>query len=422
MFYVYKIINTENGKIYIGKTNNVNKRWIQHIYDSRYKPTYFGRAICKYGEDAFDIDVIDSHENEDVAYALERHWIEKLDSTNPNIGYNLAEGGKGGFCGVIPSEETRDKMSKASKARKRNPHTEQAKQKLKEARAKQNRQLLNIGLKNQVLGMYRTNNYTKQQVADRFGININTVKSIIRQGVGLDKFEPYKMPEEQKRRRSKANLGRVVSDETRKRMSESRVGKKHGPMSEQHKARISKSLNERYEISNELKDNIIKDYKRLVKKREIAEKHGVSIDCVDKATKGLSRVSPLTGRSLTKEHKEKISKAGIGRICSDESRDKISAANSGESNGMYGRTHSNETRAKMSESQRTRIRRPISEEQKNNLRLKFKGKPKPPRIPESVKLDVKKDYATGGLTKRQLADKYGVKYNSIVNILRRAPE
>lgn len=395
MFYIYKITNTKNGKIYIGKSKNVDSRWRQHVYDSRSKPTYFGRAICKYGEDAFEKEIIDSHESEEVAYTLEKYWIDKLGSTKNDIGYNLAEGGRGGFCGIIPSEAARKKRSEISKLIARKPHTEQEKQKIKEARKKQKYKRLNTDLKNQILGMYRTNNYTKQQVADRLGIGLGTVKSVVRKGVGLDKFLPCK------------------------KISRANIGKKPGPLSEEHKAKISAALKKRYEVPMELKDNIIKDFNNLLARKEIAKKHRISVDCVDRITTGMVRACVLIGRVLSEEHKEKISKGNIGKVCSDEAKEKISVANFGEGNGMYGRTHSDDTKARMSKKQSERVRLPVTEEQKQMLSLKFKGKPRPALIPSLVRENVRKDYATGNFTKGQLSEKHCIKYGSVVNILRK---
>lgn len=419
MFYICKITNTRNSKLYIGKTCDLRKRWYQHVYDSKSSPTYFGRAICKYGEDAFDIEEIDSHENEDVAYALEKHWIEKLDSTNPDIGYNLAKGGRGGFCGTVPSEETRKKISDLHKNRPRKPMSESTKAKIKEARDKQDRQLLDIDLKNEILSMYRTNNYTKQQVADRFNIKLSTVKSVIRQGVGLDRFEPYKMPEERKRKLSEVNKGKVVIDETREKLRNNSKFREYKPLSDETKNKISKSLNKYYAVPEALKVKIINDYNDLLTRKDIAKRNDVSIDCVDKITSGLIRESPLKDRVLTQEHKDNISKSNMGRVVNSKSRDKISKANSGVSNGMYGRTHSAEAKRKMSEKQKSRKRKPVSNDQKQKLSNMFKGKPRPDRIPDSLKQDVIDDYSTGLFTKKQLSEKYEIKYNSIVNILRK---
>jgi predicted GIY-YIG superfamily endonuclease/DNA-binding MarR family transcriptional regulator len=279
MFYVYKITNRENGKMYIGKTRNVEKRWYQHVYDSKRNPTYFGRAICKYGESTFDIEEIDSHENEDVAYSLEKRWIEKLDSRNPDIGYNLAEGGRGGFCGVIPINESRKKMSNSSKSRKRKPHTEEAKKKVKEARSKQNRKLLDIDLKNEILFMYRTNNYTKQQVADRFNIKLSTVKSVIRQGSGLDKFEPYKMPEERKKRISESLKAKKLTDEKITQLNNARAKRVYKPLSDEQRAKISSSLRKRSSITDDVRKAIRSDYQSgQFTKKKLAEKYGITYD------------------------------------------------------------------------------------------------------------------------------------------------
>ena len=49
------------------------------------------------------------------------------------------------------------------------------------------------------------------------------------------------------------------------------------------------------------------------------------------------------------------------------------------------------------------------------------AKPRPERIPQSVKEGVRADYDTGDFTKKQLSTKYDIKYNSIVNILRKKP-
>lgn len=419
MFYIYKITNTKNGKFYIGKTEDLSRRWSDHKYKAKSGKTHLYNAICKYGEDTFDIEEIDSHENEDVAYALEKHWIEKLDSRNPDIGYNLAEGGRGGFCGTIPSEKTRKKLSDFHKQRPRKPVSESTKAKIKEARANQYRQLLDIDLKNKILSMYRTNNYTKQQVADRFDIKLSTVKSVIRQGVGLDRFESYEMPEERKRQISESLKGREVTDEMIAHLDYARSKREYSPLSDEHKEKISKGLGEHYAISDELKESIINDYNNLLTRKFISEKNDVSIDCVDRVTSHLKRKHPLTGRKLSDKHKASISEVNIGRVVSLESREKISKANSGSSNGMYGKTHSEETRRRMSEKQKARERKPISREQRQNLSNMFKGKPRPERIPQSVKEGVRADYNTGDFTKKQLSTKYDIKYNSIVNILRK---
>ena len=51
MAYIYKITNKINGKIYVGETCNVNKRWKEHLHAAKKnicknRPLY--KAINKY--------------------------------------------------------------------------------------------------------------------------------------------------------------------------------------------------------------------------------------------------------------------------------------------------------------------------------------------------------------------------------------
>lgn len=130
------------------------------------------------------------------------------------------------------------------------------------------------------------------------------------------------------------------------------------------------------------------------------------------------RRAKMLGRKHSEEHRRKISQSNMGKIISLESREKISLANSGENNGMSGKTHSANAKQKMSEFQSARDRRPLTEEEKLYLSNNLKGKSQPPRIPIDIKNEVVQLYASGNYTKQQLADKFALKYNSIVKIIR----
>lgn len=63
MFYVYKITNLANHKIYIGQTiRPVEDRFKRHITDAinNKLDTHLARAIRKYGKDNFCIEIIDT--------------------------------------------------------------------------------------------------------------------------------------------------------------------------------------------------------------------------------------------------------------------------------------------------------------------------------------------------------------------------
>lgn len=118
MAFVYCIVNTTNGKCYVGKTvTNLRRRWWGHVKSANAGSTnYIHNAIRKHGKDAFDILSLEECDDSDLS-SLEMMWIRLL-ATN-KIGYNLTEGGDG-ILGFHHSDETRRKISEAAKQRKTN--------------------------------------------------------------------------------------------------------------------------------------------------------------------------------------------------------------------------------------------------------------------------------------------------------------
>jgi hypothetical protein len=87
---IYKITNTVNGKIYIGK-------------DESDDALYFGsgilikKAIKKYGLHNFTKEIIEHNiQDKKLLEKREIFWIEKYNSTDKKIGYNICKGGNGG--------------------------------------------------------------------------------------------------------------------------------------------------------------------------------------------------------------------------------------------------------------------------------------------------------------------------------------
>lgn len=117
--YIYKITNTINNKIYIGKTKEtIDSRYKRHIYDIEHHKTksLLYDAMKKYGIDSFKVEQIDVADTLEDLNEKEKFYIKNLNSTNPAIGYNINKGGDGGhggpmFKGHHHSEETRKQMS-----------------------------------------------------------------------------------------------------------------------------------------------------------------------------------------------------------------------------------------------------------------------------------------------------------------------
>lgn len=97
MFYVYKILNKVNNKIYIGQTNKPDWRWRQHVYRAKNNPhQLISRSISKYGEDNFEFNVIFFSDSREVVNDTEEFFINYFNSKNLEFGYNVANGGSVG--------------------------------------------------------------------------------------------------------------------------------------------------------------------------------------------------------------------------------------------------------------------------------------------------------------------------------------
>ncbi len=125
MWYVYLITNLVNGNLYVGKTNNIDKRWLKHKrisaggktkYPYNYK--YFHSAISKYGVKNFELSVLDNYELETQALVGEIKHIARLKVEGYKL-YNLTDGGDG-VSGYKHSDETKQKISLAKIGKKLN--------------------------------------------------------------------------------------------------------------------------------------------------------------------------------------------------------------------------------------------------------------------------------------------------------------
>lgn len=115
IYSIYKATNLINGKIYIGFTNNVNKRIREHCNQSNPPKTYFGRAIQKYGKENFHWDVIyQSLDKNHTLKVMEPFFITEYNSYL--TGYNSTVGGEG-TVGLIRTSEHSRKISESKKGK-----------------------------------------------------------------------------------------------------------------------------------------------------------------------------------------------------------------------------------------------------------------------------------------------------------------
>lgn len=110
---VYKITNKVNGKVYIGQTTKtVEARWKSHCKPSR-RINLLTAATIKYGRNNFSIETLGTYTSYADLNTAEEYFISWHNSLSPQ-GYNLMPGGNN----CARTEETRSKLSRASKGRR----------------------------------------------------------------------------------------------------------------------------------------------------------------------------------------------------------------------------------------------------------------------------------------------------------------
>ena len=118
---IYKITNRVNGKVYVGSSVHVEGRLKSHVRAlSRqcHDNGYLQHSWNKHGgKDFFDFDILEEC-GEGVLLEREQHWIDTLDSTNRDKGYNICLTTMACMAGRNHSEESKAKMREIRKGTK----------------------------------------------------------------------------------------------------------------------------------------------------------------------------------------------------------------------------------------------------------------------------------------------------------------
>lgn len=147
-YYVYRHVNKSNNKQYIGITSQIPKlRWGNGGVNYKSSP-HFWNAICQYGWDNFEHEIIYSGLTKEEACKIEMLLIKRYNTQKKEYGYNITEGGD---SPSIPSE-VREKMSIAMMGNKNGLGkicSEEKKKKISEAQkgktfSKEHRQNISI--------------------------------------------------------------------------------------------------------------------------------------------------------------------------------------------------------------------------------------------------------------------------------------
>lgn len=240
---IYKI-TSPTGKIYIGQSINIHKRWGDYYYtNEKSGKTNINKSILKYGFYAHKFEIVYElplDVSEEVLTKYEQLFIDAYKETGITL-LNICQFAKS-TRGYSPSSETRRKISESNKGRAPLVFTDE-----------------------------------------------------IRKKISLSKLG------------NKATLGYKHTEETKIKMSTWQIGRKMGPMSDDAKRHLSQSL------------------------------------------KGIKR------GPLTESHRQNLSnslkgnKSSLGRVLSEETKDKISKSLKGTPSAFKGKKHSLKTRKILSD-------------------------------------------------------------------------
>lgn len=132
---IYAIVNSKNGKVYIGSTTDFKRRWREHrgcLRGKYHDNPHLQSAWNKYGEVVFEFGILEYLDNPEDIHLAEQFWMDVYREEG-RILYNYGLAAYNSRLGCAMSEETRRKIGKAFKGRRL---SEEHKRKLKEARKK----------------------------------------------------------------------------------------------------------------------------------------------------------------------------------------------------------------------------------------------------------------------------------------------
>ena len=200
---IYGILNTENNKIYIGKTGmNFGDRWDSHkslLRNGKHDNQHLQNAWNKYGIDAFEFIIVEECSVEELD-VKEIYWIKHYKDLG--LSYNILDGGDGfnnlgthlsedtkrkigeknriNGLGRKASEETRRKMSEAHKGYKPTPEAIAKTASASRIAMQANPPLAKLTPDDvRQIRVLNDNGVKSKDIAERFGVSYQCIRDII---------------------------------------------------------------------------------------------------------------------------------------------------------------------------------------------------------------------------------------------------
>lgn len=130
---IYTITHIHSGKVYVGSSVNIVRRWNQHKSDlnlGRHKSPKLQAAWRKHGADSFLFEVVEIVLDGGRLIECEQAWIDRLQTILRGYNFLPASASR---LGTTHTPETREKMVAARRKRVSRPCSEETKKKISEA-------------------------------------------------------------------------------------------------------------------------------------------------------------------------------------------------------------------------------------------------------------------------------------------------
>lgn len=230
---IYLITNKVNGKKYVGQTiQRVSVRWSAHCNSKNSRCKALGSAIALYGRESFSFEVVAWGANKDYLDALEIKLIRDFGSSAPN-GYNIKSGGSRGQLSEQLMAQIKESMQKNLRDPKYLKRLSDSQ--LKAWANPESRRRRTEGMK--VAAKTEEAKATKSRAAKKLWATDDFRKKVAEAQIAVRKPRS----KEYREKMSAFFKGRVVSEETRKKLVESAKTRVWMPLSEEHKKKLSEA-------------------------------------------------------------------------------------------------------------------------------------------------------------------------------------
>ena len=222
---IYYILNTVTGCRYVGSAINVQRRFTTHrkqLTLRKHHSAKLQNAWNKYGSDAFEFVMIESVSDKANLICREQHWID-AHSAASRTGYNISPRA-GSTLGTKRTAEAKAKMSKAWEGR---IVSEETKQKLSLASKGKSRPPFSDAWR---ANMVKAKSFTSEETRAKMSVSHKGAVVSDATRAKLSAARKGKRPSEETRKKLSAwQMGGVFSDERRARISNARLGQKLTP-------------------------------------------------------------------------------------------------------------------------------------------------------------------------------------------------